>query len=207
MNCTFNPESHLYEVDGHPIPSVTQVMRAVNISYDYSMVGAQTLEHKRQIGVALHAALHFLQEADLDTESLDEAIRPMIDGYKLFIDDTGFKPGGCEVRVWPNVNGMRYGGTLDVVGTIKGEPTLIDFKCSSGSPHHSYGCQTAAYEMGLPRPLVPPFKYRRYSLQPRENGSYNWHEWKEKTDHEVFKWALGITYWKINHGAKPWEEK
>ena len=203
---TFDNSEHRYFIGGSPIPSVTQVLRATGILPDYRMVKREVLEQKRQLGTALHECLHFLQEGDLDESTIDEEVRPRLDAYQQFVADHDFKPLECELRMWVTLNGMRYGGCADVTGTIKEEPTLLDFKSSKGLPEPGWGCQTAAYEMGLKRPLVPPFCYRRYSLQLLENGSYKKHEWKEKSDAEVFKLALAITWWKINRGSPPWKE-
>ena len=98
MNCTFDSIKHLYCVDGRPVPSCTQVLSAVGILPSFSMVDKVLLERKRQIGVALHAALHYLQQGDLDESTVDERVKPRLDAYRLFVADTGFNPIDCELR-------------------------------------------------------------------------------------------------------------
>jgi hypothetical protein len=201
----FRPESHLYLVDDRPVPSVTQILKAVNISYDYSQVDEDTVEWKRQLGIAVHAAIHYLGEGTLDQQSIDPVyVAPRLKGYYQFVADTGFVADQFELIRYPVVNGMQFGMRADVIGKIKNEPYLVDWKCIEGSPQASWGCQTAAYELGLPRPLVPPFKYRRLSLQLPPNGRYRLHEWKDKADADEFKAALFLTYRKMNRGYEPW---
>ena len=133
MNCTFDPIGHLYTIDGRPVPSVTQVLSSTGILPSFSMVDKVLLERKRQIGVALHAALHYLQQGDLDESTVDERVKPRLDAYRLFVAETGFKPIDCELRIWPTVAGMQYAGTLDVTGTIKGRTMVSGFQVAEGT--------------------------------------------------------------------------
>jgi hypothetical protein len=50
VDFTFDPERHLYMVDGQPVPSVTQVLHSAGLAADYSMVPRDVLERKRIIG-------------------------------------------------------------------------------------------------------------------------------------------------------------
>lgn len=207
MKCEFDSIKHLYTVDGRPTPSVTQVLSAVGILQNFAMVDKIVLERKRQIGVALHACLHYLQEGQLDHRTVDEKVKPRLDAYQLFVADTGFIPKSCELRKFPEVNGMRFGMTLDVIGTIKGQPYIVDFKSADGSPSKGWAIQLAAYETGIDRPLVPPFRWRRLSLQLKKNGRYNKVEWDDSGDAQEWKTALYLVYRRMARGYKPWEEK
>jgi hypothetical protein len=50
---TFDPESHLYVVDGIPVPSVTQVVRDV-LEWQYHDVDPAVLKRAADLGTALH---------------------------------------------------------------------------------------------------------------------------------------------------------
>ena len=50
IDFTFEPERHLYLVQGRPVPSVTQVLHSAGLAADYSMVPPDVLERKRIIG-------------------------------------------------------------------------------------------------------------------------------------------------------------
>ncbi len=202
----FDSNSHLYTVNGRPVVSVTQCLSAVGILPSFSMVDKVLLERKRQIGVALHAALHYLQQGDLDESTVDERVKPRLDAYRLFVADTGFDPIDCELRRFPVVAGMQFGMQLDVTGTIKGQPFLVDFKSAENSPHPGFAIQLAAYESGIPRPLIPPFRWRRMTLQLKKDGRYCRTEWTDKRDDQEWKSALFLAYRRINRGEKLWEE-
>ena len=203
----FKPESHLYLFDGRPIPSVTQCLASVGLLPDFRMVKRSVLERKRQIGIALHSCLHYLQQGDLDLTSVDPEVKPRLEAYQLFVQDTGFKPIGCEFRNWPVVHGMQYGMCADVTGIIKKEPWLIDFKCAEGKPHYGWAIQLQAYSEGIKAPLVPPFRWRRMSLQLLENGKYQKREWDDTGDKQEWISSLYLVYRRINRGETPWIEK
>ena len=50
VDFTFDPERHLYMVDGRPVPSVTQVLHSAGLAADYTMVPREVFERKRIIG-------------------------------------------------------------------------------------------------------------------------------------------------------------
>ncbi|HVN82264.1 MAG TPA: hypothetical protein VMW38_24985 [Terriglobia bacterium] len=204
---SFDSQRHIYYFDGRPLVSVTQVLSATGILPSFAFVDKVMLERKRQIGGALHAALHYLQQGDLDENTVDERVKPRLDAYRLFVSDTSFKPIDCELRMYPTVAGMQYGMTLDVTGTIKSQPYLIDFKSADGSVEKGWSIQLAAYEAGIPRPLVPPFRWRRLSLQLKKTGTYAKTEWTDPGDTQEWKSALYLVYRRMARGSKPWEEK
>ena len=57
------------------LPRVTEVLRAVGLGPDFSAVPAATLEHARQRGTALHAAIEWHHEGTLDPDSLHPEVR------------------------------------------------------------------------------------------------------------------------------------
>ena len=69
MSLRFDPDSHLYRVDGIIVPSVTQVLEDVGI-VDYSRLPGSTREMALRRGSAVHAACHYDDEGDLDETQL-----------------------------------------------------------------------------------------------------------------------------------------
>lgn len=208
MKFDFDPALHVYRLDGRPIPSTTQVLGAVGLSPDFSKVNRSVLEHRRQLGSALSVCLQFLQQGDLDSNTIDPEVAPLLEAHKLFVADTGFRPDpdGIELRRWPTVRGMAWGMCLDVKGLREKEPWILDWKISEGTPKYAWAIQTASYEMGIPAPLVPPFRYRRATVQLFENGRYNLKEWDCKGDRDEWLWSLWLVYQRINRGEAPWDE-
>ena len=89
---------------------------------------------------------------------------------------------------------------MDRVGLMNGRLWLIDLKCVDRL-YPGFALQTAGYELLLPKPVVPPFKYTRAVLQLRRDGSPKLSPpYEDPSDLDVFRAALITTVWKINRG-------
>lgn len=195
----FDPERHLYLVQERVVPSVTQVLAATGLSADYSTVAPEVLERKRIIGEYVHKATQYLDEGSLDLASVDPQIQLYLAAYQRFLNDSDFRPRLIEHRLVGNINGMLCGGTVDREGTMAGKLWIIDLKCIERL-YPSFALQTAGYELLLPKPVPPPFRYTRAVLQLRSNGSYKLTSYEDRADFDVFRAALGLTVWKMNNG-------
>ena len=200
IDFTFDPERHLYVVEGRPVPSVTQVLHAAGLGADYSMVPPGVLERKRVIGEYVHRATQYLDEGCLDLETVDPEVQPYLSAYERFVAESGFRPQLIEHRLVSRVAGILCGGTVDRVGLMNGKPWLIDLKCVDRL-YPGFALQTAGYELLLPKPVVPPFRYTRAVLQLRRNGSPRLSSpYDDPSDLDVFRAALITTVWKVQHG-------
>jgi hypothetical protein len=200
IDFTFDGDRHLYLVQGRPVPSVTQVLQATGLGADYSMVPPDMLERKRIIGQFVHEATQYLDEGSLELESVDLALQPYLSAYRQFLRESDFRPQLIEHRIVGSIGGMLCGGTVDRVGVMNGQLWIIDLKCVERL-YPGFALQTAGYELLLPKPLVPPFKYTRAVLQLRPDGSYKLSRpYDDPTDLNVFRAALITTIWKINRG-------
>jgi len=83
---------------------------------------------------------------------------------------------------------------------------LIDFKTAEGPAQPSWAIQTAAYEAGMERPLVPPFRWHRMSLQLFENRKYQMKQWNDPLDRQEWISALYLVYRRLNRGEKLWPD-
>ncbi|MCL5671614.1 MAG: hypothetical protein M1423_10030 [Acidobacteria bacterium] len=194
----FDPGRHLYLVQGRPVPSVTQVLHSAALSADYAAVEPEVLERKRIIGEYVHKATQYLDEGSLDLGTVDPQIQPYLAAYEKFMKGSGFRPWLIERRLVGTINGMLCGGTVDLEGTMAGRPWIIDLKCIERL-YPSFGLQTAGYELLLPKPVTPPFRYTRAILQLRPDGSYKLTTYDDPADFDVFRAALAVTAWKMNH--------
>lgn len=195
----FDPERHLYLVGDRVIPSVTQVLHAAGLSADYSTVAPEVLERKRIIGEYVHKATQYVDEGSLDLATIDPEIQPYLAAYEQFIKHSGFRSRLVEYRLVGNINGMLCGGTVDREGTMADKLWIIDLKCIERL-YPSFALQTAGYELLLPKPVAPPFHYTRAVLQLRPNGTYKLTTYDDPADRDVFRAALAVTVWKMNHG-------
>jgi hypothetical protein len=168
---SFDANRHVYLVQGRPVPSVTHVLHSAGLGANYSMVPPEVLERKRIIGQFVHEATQYLDEGSLDLASVDPELEPYLSGYQRFLRESGFQPQLIEHRIVGSIGGMLCGGTVDRVGSMNGKFWIIDLKCVDRL-YPGFALQTAGYELLLPKPLVPPFKYTRAILQLRPDGSY-----------------------------------
>lgn len=207
----FRAEDHKYFVESGPLgdptieelPSVTRCLEDAGI-IDWSMVPPAVLERARDRGTAVHQALHYFDDGELDQDSLDPALHPYVMAYAQFKNQAQFEPLLVEHMVWSPV--YRYAGRMDRVGIMgpalgsaKELPPgdwLIDFKSGVVLPGHKI--QLAAYAMLLPEPR----KYRRAALQLKPDGSYKLYEYPQRDlqpDFQVFQSACALWHWKANN--------
>lgn len=139
---TFDPEAHVYRIDGVVVPSVTQVLRQTGyIRLDD--VSEATLEHARERGRRVHQALHFLFDDDLDEDSVDEELRGYLQSARRYIDEHIRQVLRVEFRV--HSTRYMFAGTLDLLAMhADGALSVDDFK--TGHPDDvAADLQTGAY--------------------------------------------------------------
>lgn len=144
LDLAFDPEAHAYTLGGVRIPSVTQVL---SFGQDLSRIPRWTAER----GTAFHLATEYLDQEDLDWDSLDPLVRPHVEAYRKWRANHFCRFVATELKVWGELDGLRFAGTIDrVVGGIGvdyGDPDatveIVDLK--SGSPRKEHGAQLAAY--------------------------------------------------------------
>lgn len=188
----FDPETHTYTKDGLVVPNVTSIL---NPLVDLSKVPKAILEYKRQLGQAVHIATELDDKGLLDEASVSKEILPYLMAWRKFIDDTRFEPIEIEHRIFSKRH--WYAGTLDRVGYFDGL-SLIDIK-TTVIMEPVAGPQTAAYSEA--------YNYRRknkirgrYAVQLDADGTYQLHEYTDKTDFSVFLSCLCLHNWRTKHG-------
>ncbi len=102
---TFEPEAHRYtlhrgatarreeEAEAILLPSVTGVLQASGL-IDFSRIPPTILRDARDRGGAVHQAVHYFNEGDLDVESFRAdfpAYAPYLDAWLRFRQDSGFE--------------------------------------------------------------------------------------------------------------------
>lgn len=177
----FDPSSHKYFIDEVEVPSVTQVL------VESGMIDTAFYDEEgKKRGSAVHQACHYLDEDDLDLETLSPELRPYVDAYVSFKDETGFVPTLIEHQVYDRIYG--FAGTLDRTGTMKGKNVLLDIKTGSVAPFAAI--QTAAYQVTLGG------HNHRFALQLKPDGTFKLLEFDDINDESVFLSALAVVKWK-----------
>ena len=134
---TFDSDSHIYALDGVRIPSVTQIL---SFGQDLSRIPAYTALR----GTAFHLATEYDDAGDLDESSVDPLVRPHLDAYRKWKAATNPVFALTEHRVWGELDGLRFAGTIDrVIYPV----VVADLK--SGQPRKEHGAQLAAYAVAL----------------------------------------------------------
>lgn len=182
---TFDEASHTYRFEGRLVPGVTSVLEQLQY---LDGVPWAILDAAREFGTHVHLACHLWNVNKLDVEALDPQLRPYLDGWIAFLNQTGFKVRASEQRVYHPQLG--YAGTADAFGEMRGTTWVIDIK--SGVVPDTVGAQLAAYQ-------------NAYSLQPRKrlcvqltgNGNYKLHPQTDLSDFALFTSALNIYRHKI----------
>jgi len=106
----FDPETHVYRVDGRTLPSVTDVL---GIIQDFSAVPPDVLEAAKQFGKHVHQAINLFNRDELDWRALNPALVPFVERWRAFLDESGAIVIASEQQVAHARLG--FAGTPDVV--------------------------------------------------------------------------------------------
>lgn len=132
---TLDTEKHAYELDGRPIPSVTQIIGA-----EYS--NPYWTPRGRDRGTAVHSAVQYLIQGDLDEESIDPQWAGYLQAFKAWQGLVNPIIREVEKRVYNRK--LNYAGTVDLVVEVHGKRALIDLKTGDST---TVGIQLSAYQM------------------------------------------------------------
>ena len=190
MTLAFDATSHRYTFGGAELISVTQAIRDAGLMGDMS----HFTDEARGRGTYVHQACEWLDQGDLDTDALDPALRPYVDAYDWFRHD--YEP------VWTCIEArrcdmvLRYAGTVDRAGTLKGRkfPVVLDIKSGTLAPWHRV--QLAAYRHLLGQELGALVE--RAALYLSADGKYRLEHFAlvDGPDWAVFQSALTLAQWK-----------
>jgi hypothetical protein len=144
MTFTFDAAAHAYYLDEVRVPSVTGILQASGLA-DFSRIPPSIREDALERGRAVHAAIHYYNERDLDVESFC-ADFPLYAGYVrawlTFCEQRHFVAVLNEHRIVSRR--YKVAGTFDCLGLLDGQAVLLDFK--TGRPQDvAANLQTAAY--------------------------------------------------------------
>src|SRR5262249_27764492 len=126
---TFDPEAHVYRVDGAPVPSVTELLEAAGISPDYSKVHPAGLRHARLRGIHVHLCCDLDDADDLDWSSVHPEAVGYVQAWRAFKADYGYHPLASQVILYHPTYG--YAGTTDSVGDLDGYVTIVERKATA----------------------------------------------------------------------------
>jgi len=169
-------ENHRYQVNGREVDGVTDIIKSAGLMD----VGWSSDWHMAR-GKAVHKAIEYYEQGDLDESRLDPAILPYLAGWKLFRAETGYESQEHERMIYHPV--YQFCGTLDQIGIMDGQTCLVDIKTGVYQPW--WALQTAAYNS------IAKCR-RRLSVQLTDEGKYKVTEHSNKLDFQRFLAAMTV---------------
>lgn len=190
---TFREEDHTYWDGGLRVPNVTS---AINLfANSYAGIPKAILEQAMHRGNAVHLATEYYDKGILDYNALDPSLKPYIDAWLRFRQETRFTPTLIEERVYHH--GYKYAGTLDRIGIFRdpgNEEVVLDIKTGSAM-RPTIGPQTAAYELAH-RCETGGKRMDRYGCELHKDGTYKLDKLDDPGDMAVFLASLTLLRWK-----------
>ena len=179
----FDPDTHIYLVDGQEVPSVTSILEPLHRSY--GKVNPAVLEYAANRGKAVHEA------CELIDYGLEPEVYPEIEGYvRAYLDFLQvYRPNWTHVEHIVYHDYGKYIGTLDRAGYLNGtEFAIVDIKTSQPTKEalvsvclqteayaHAYALQESAREYNQ-RAIVGGFEtgmqIDRYGVFLKADGTY-----------------------------------
>lgn len=170
---------HRYWLDGRRVPGVTEILDGLGF-----IETRWFTDESRRRGTAVHLAIHYHLEKDLDWTRLDERIKGYVEAAIAFLDDSKFEAVETEKRVL-HEGAPSFAGTLDVLGKFNGSECVADWK--SGAFSKVTGLQIAAYDLALGGK-----RRRRVGIQIRDNGKYRKTDFDDRRDYQRFQAAADL---------------
>ena len=156
MSLEFLLSTHEYHLDGKPIPSVTQIIGAWDDPNPY------WTPRGRDRGTAVHSAVQYLIQGDLDEDSVDPQWAGYLKAFKDF--QATVNPEFLAVEEMIFNRQFWYAGRVDMRCKVFGKEALVDLKTGDSA---TVGLQLSAYGMCYPGRPMPTF-----ALKLMPNGDY-----------------------------------
>lgn len=184
----YDPDTHTYWLGARRLLGVSEVINGAGLK-DFSGIPAETLEHARLRGIAVHDACHFLDENDLDWSSVSGEIEPYVKAWERFKKDTGAVVESCEVASYHPT--LFYAGRLDRIVRFPMARTAMLLDLKTYKPDAVTGVQLAAYANLQGLPVI------RAGLWLKDTGKYSLTEFNDENgDWSVFLMALKLAQFK-----------
>ncbi len=183
-------DSHTYTLDGVVIPSVTQILAPFK---SFDGIPEAILNHKREVGTAVHYACELDVLGTLDEATVHEEVAGYLAGFRLWRAQGGFEI--VETESYVHHPRLRYAGQLDLIGlrTAQRDRWLIDIK-TAATHSDLWRLQTAGYLACR----ADAGALKRAVLQLMPTGKYRWHPY-DRPEHaaDAHAWvaAASLHHW------------
>lgn len=147
-NFSFDPDGHIYRLDGAEIPSVTQIIRFLSADVDKSRPWLRDEAARR--GTVIHetcAAIDFGEpDAILD---IPNEFSGYLAAYQSFLRDYSPEWDKIEYSAWGTHQSYPFAGTIDRAGTMRGKNVILDIKTGTSGNNAMYSAQLTGYHLLL----------------------------------------------------------
>ena len=193
MTLTYNDEDHSYQLDGRPVPSVTEIVGLLTAK-KYSDANTAVLEQAKRRGTAVHELCEAI-DCGVDPEDLE--IEPELVGYVnaylTFLRD--WRPEWLYIE--KPLYTLDYAGRCDRIGVIAGQVAIVDIKTTANMDRLSRLAllfQLFFYREAYLFSLYDPEKMHRpkalLGVQLKKDGTYTVHEAQKIMDKDLPRWDL-----------------
>jgi hypothetical protein len=198
----FEPQGHVYRVDGVVVPSVTQLLEDAGLTVDYAAIPQAVLQHARHRGIHVDACCDLLDEDALDWSSVHPEAVPYVEAWARFCAEEGYEPAAGQVPLYHPRYG--YAGTADSIGTLNGHWVVVERKATTKMAA-TYGLQTAGYAQpglwaappggGPLSPVAWPAP-ARLGVQLKRDSSYAVVPYEDAEDLAAFLGVVALYRWR-----------
>ena len=165
----FDTEKHEYKVEGKVKPSVTQILRGVNLSPRFDGISDVDMTWYMDRGTMVHKAMHHICDWTIKNRdklappeasqilreyisSQDEVIRGYINSAMTFLGHALIEPEIRQTELPVYSESQDFCGTIDLIADVEFDGVehknaIIDFKC--GQPNYVNAFQLAGYAMAF----------------------------------------------------------
>lgn len=144
-NVEFIESSHTYLLAGVLLPSVSEII-SWHLGDKYSQVPEHILVRAQVYGTRVHEAI----EQYVSTLTVCEEYAEEVSKYASLEEEHHIEIFDTEQIIH---YGEAYAGRFDMIGTVNGEPALIDIKTTYRINKDSLALQLGLYRMALQMPL------------------------------------------------------
>lgn len=197
----FIEEGHIYKLGDMVLPSNTQLLKGAGLIDDRFYTDAG-----RERGTGVHTACWYLDEGDLDWETVPAEWVPYVEAFGQFKAQTGFKTDFNELAVWSKAG---FATRLDMMGILNGRRALIDIK--TGQVQKWVGLQLAGQQIAVNERIQAqdepwtadleyvsghPYPEARFALRLDKTGKYKLIPFTNPADLDVFLGVVHLHHWK-----------
>ena len=189
----FDERSHIYRLNGEIIPSVSAVMSPLS-QFKYAGVQWGTLNMAASKGTEVHNAIEVYLNYGI--EDISDANRGYFEAFLKWKNIYTPEISATEYKVYHKL--MRYAGTCDLICSIGGVPSLVDYKTTATVSDMTCSIQLEAYLQALKSQGIEIS--RKIILHLKNNGEYDVREYPAK-DIESLQ-VFGALYTLYNYMKK-----